>query len=87
MLPILGPSSIRDTVGLAVDTFLFDPILYVDDTGTEIVLASVRLVDDRANLLKTDEVIEVGALDRYDFIRDAYLQHRESQVYDGNPNE
>jgi phospholipid-binding lipoprotein MlaA len=87
VLPILGPSSTRDTVGLAVDAFLLDPVFYVDDTGTEIVLAGVRAVDYRAGLFKTEKILDEAALDRYDFIRDAYLQHRESQVYDGNPNE
>ena len=85
MLPILGPSSTRDTVGLGVDLFLLDPVVYLDDTGTEIVLYGVRAVDYRAGLLKTESILEEAALDRYDFIRDAYLQHRESLVYDGNP--
>jgi phospholipid-binding lipoprotein MlaA len=87
VLPILGPSSTRDTVGLAVDLFLLDPVVYLDDTGTEIVLYGVRAVDYRAGLLKTEKILEQAALDRYDFIRDAYLQHRESRVHDGNPNE
>ena len=87
MLPILGPSTTRDTVGLGVDLFLLDPVVYLDDTGTELVLYGVRAVDYRAGLLKTEGIIEEAALDRYDFIRDAYLQHRESLVHGGNPNE
>mgnify|MGYP006387923433 CR=1 FL=1 len=48
-------------------------------------LVAVRYVDQRAALLPTDKILEEGALDKYAYVRDAYLQHRRNAVYDGNP--
>ena len=57
----------------------------VDDVRCAISLTGVRSVDVRASLLPTDKVIEQAAFDKYNYIRDAYLQHRRSEIYDGNP--
>ena len=84
VLPFLGPSSVRDAAGLAVDTFVFDPVVYVNDTEAAIALGTTRAVDKRADLLKTERIISQAALDRYAFIRSGYLQRRESLVRDGN---
>jgi phospholipid-binding lipoprotein MlaA len=51
---------------------------------TRNTLLVVRIVSDRANLLPADKVIEEAALDKYTYVRDAYLQRRRSLVYDGN---
>lgn len=87
VLPFLGPSSVRDAFGLAVDSFVFDPVFYINDTETAAALGGLRAVDQRADLLKTERIISQAALDRYSFIRSAYLQRRENQIQDGNPNE
>lgn len=84
MLPILGPSDVRDTVGL-VATFYTDPILNLDHVPTRNTLNGLRFVDRRARLLDSEKVLDEAALDRYSFLRDSYLQHRRNLVYDGNP--
>jgi len=84
VLPILGPSSIRDTFGRVVD-YHADPITYVRPTGTRGTLIFIEAVDTRADLLSASKVFEEAALDQYLFVRDAYLQRRRSQVYDGDP--
>jgi phospholipid-binding lipoprotein MlaA len=45
----------------------------------------LRFVNDRANLLPADKVIEEAALDKYSYMRDAYLQRRRNLIHDGNP--
>ncbi len=91
VIPFLGPSTIRDAVGIAVDSSIFHPIwsIYPDfDFLTVRLPASVGWsVDTRAQMLDTDKTLEEAALDKYEFIRDAYLQRRRNLVYDGNPPE
>lgn len=84
VLPILGPSNIRDTVGLVGDSYV-DPMNGVKPDSDRNWLIVVEGVDTRAGLLSTSKVLEEAALDPYLFVRDAYLQHRQNQVYDGNP--
>jgi len=84
VLPLLGPSSVRDGVGLVADWYL-DPVSYVEDDTVRWSLRGLDVVDTRADLLGASRVMEQAALDPYAFVRDAYLQHRRSQVYDGNP--
>lgn len=81
--PFLGPATVRDSVG-RVAGFYTNPIDYIPDVPTRNVLWGVALIDTRANLLSLDRLLD-GALDRYQFIRDAYLQRRLNQVFDGNP--
>jgi len=82
--PILGPSTGRDTIGFVVDWFT-DPVYYVQDDTVRWSLRGLRFVDRRADLLSASRVLEEAAIDPYIFLRDAYLQKRRSQVYDGNP--
>ena len=86
MLPILGSSTLRDTVALPVD-WKGDAVTQVEDIATRNTLYGVRAVDQRAALLKAEGVIDEAALDKYSFIRDAYLQRRRNAVYDGDPPE
>jgi len=86
VLPFLGPATARDLPKLVVDTYL-DPVYYMDDDEARWATYVVRTVNLRAQLLGASKVLEVGALDPYAFTRDAYLQRRLSQVYDGNPPE
>jgi phospholipid-binding lipoprotein MlaA len=83
-LPILGPRTARDTVGVWLDLYA-DPINYIDDVPVRNSLWALLAVNKRANLLPADKVIEEAALDKYAYIRDAYLQNRRNQVFDGNP--
>lgn len=84
VLPIYGPRNVRDAFGLALDASV-DPVGGVDHVPTRNTLTAVRLVNERANLLPADKVIEEAALDKYSYLRDAYLQRRRSLVFDGSP--
>ncbi len=86
VLPLLGPSSLRDAPGRFVD-YQGDLVLAIDSTGQRNSAIVLRTVDDRAQLLRAQRLVEGAALDRYSFIRDGYLQRRRNQVYDGNPPE
>jgi phospholipid-binding lipoprotein MlaA len=85
VLPLLGPSSIRDTFGRLFDFLGTDPLWYIQDIPTRNVLVGTRLVDTRASLLPAEKVLEAAALDKYQFVRDGYLQLRRNLVYDGDP--
>ena len=82
--PLLGPSTVRDSVGRVVG-FYTDPVAYVEHVPTRNVLIGTRAIDTRAALLPAEKLVDEAALDRYQFIRDAYLQRRRNLVYDGNP--
>jgi phospholipid-binding lipoprotein MlaA len=82
VLPLLGPSTLRDTVALPLD-FKGDLWLYTDPVRLRNSGSVVRLIDKRASLLDAGNLIEDAALDPYQFVRDGYLQRRKSQVYDG----
>lgn len=82
--PVIGPRTVRDTAGFVVDSYA-DPVWYIGDVPLRNSLVGLRYVDQRAALLPTDRIIEEGALDKYSYIRDAYLQHRRNAVYDGYP--
>ena len=84
VLPILGPSSIRDGFGLLLDTQA-DLVFYVDGVPVHNSLYGARAISNRANLLDASSVIDQAALDKYSFVRDAWLQRRRNLVYDGNP--
>ena len=85
VMPIFGPSSVRDAIGI----YGFEPFLdlnfYIDYPGIEYTVLGLRVVNERAELLPADRLVREAALDRYSFIRDGYLQRRRSLVYDGNP--
>ena len=82
MLPLLGPSTIREASGTAVD-FAFDPLALsaiVDNVPVRNSLYVLKLINTRANLLDVGNLLNDVALDSYAFTRDAYLQRRDSMV-------
>lgn len=83
MLPFLGPTDNRDLVGAGGDYFT-NPLVYYDNEEAAWGLGALNAVDQRANLLPADSVLE-QQLDRYVFVRSIYLQNRLNKVYDGNP--
>lgn len=83
MLPILGPSTVRDTAALPADIGA-DIWKYKRPDNWRNIGSAIRVVDKRATLLDASSLLEDAALDRYEFIRDGYMQRRQSQVYDGN---
>jgi phospholipid-binding lipoprotein MlaA len=83
VLPFFGPSTLRDTAGMPVDLY-GDLWTYKRPTRWRNVGAVVRIVDRRAQLLDASTLLEDAALDKYDFVRDAYLQRRQSQINGGS---
>ncbi len=85
MLPLFGPSTMRDAVAKPLDLYA-DPVNLSTRADVEYSLRAMRLVDDRARLLPTTDMIEKVALDPYQFVRDAHFQQREARVNDANTN-
>ncbi|MEQ6916553.1 MlaA family lipoprotein [Halomonas aquatica] len=79
VLPLLGPSTLRDTAGLPVDMYTY-PTTYVEEDKVRVSLTVLRVIDARAGLLDQEELISG---DRYSFIRDIWLQQRRFEVNDG----
>ena len=84
MLPLLGPSTLRDTAALPLD-MQGDASQQFSDQATRNVLTVTRVLDVRTGLLQTVDVVKAASLDPYSFVRDAYLQKRRNDIYDGNP--
>lgn len=83
-LPLIGPNTSRDLVGWGVDQYFY-PVSQINDVPVRNSMIALRAVEYRASLLPADKVIDEAALDKYAYIRSAYLQRRASQVYDGRP--
>jgi phospholipid-binding lipoprotein MlaA len=81
MLPLMGPSSVRDGIGSVADEYA-DPSTYVEEDKLRYGLKAVKLLDRRARLLDAERALE-GVYDPYTLIRSAYLQRREYLVSDG----
>ena len=79
MLPVLGPSTLRDATGLVVDGFI-DPSSYVK---YPVALTAVKVVDKRADLLSADKALKDLSSDQYSALRDVWLQKRAYQLRDG----
>lgn len=84
MLPLIGPSNLRDGVGLYADSFQ-SPLYQMQHMRTRNQLYAAKLVNRRGELLEQEKLLGDATIDRYTFIRDAYLNRRQSLVYDGNP--
>ncbi|HKO87236.1 MAG TPA: VacJ family lipoprotein [Burkholderiales bacterium] len=91
VLPLFGPSNVRDGAGTIVDAVAYlpwrGPKLLGEDNyvAWRNALTALDFINTRANLLDASNVMEEAALDRYSFLRDAYLQRRATQVNDGRP--
>jgi len=80
--PLFGPSSVRESFALPLDRAV-SPALVINDGAVKWEIATLQIVNTRANLLGASKVLDDIALDKYTFVRDAYLQRRRSLVYDG----
>jgi phospholipid-binding lipoprotein MlaA len=86
VLPLFGPSNVRDTVGLVVDIetdFMINTNKLNSDE--KIAVNGLRIINRRADLLDAGQLLEDAAFDKYSFLREGYLQRRRNQVYDGEP--
>jgi phospholipid-binding lipoprotein MlaA len=86
VLPLLGPSTLRDTVALPVDRKA-DPLHDIDPWTSQTSLYLLRAVDIRSNLLRASSVLDEAALDKYSFIRDAYLQKRRADIFENDASD
>ena len=84
VLPILGPSTMRDSAGLYVDGYT-SPMYQIRDMRVRNQSYLAKGVSVRAGLLDQEKVLDEAMLDPYEFTRDSYLQYRKNLVYDGNP--
>jgi len=90
VLPFLGPSNLRDTVGTIAD-FALDPLYFIDffltpdpfPVAVEVSATAVKYVDRRAGLIEAVEAGKESSLDYYLFVKSAYQQHRQGLIYDG----
>ena len=85
MLPLLGPSNVRDTVGWAFDIQTDILLTYIDNIPVRNAITGIRIVDQRSKYLSSTSLLGEAAFDKYTFIRDAYIQRRRNRIYDGNP--
>lgn len=81
VLPLFGSSTVRDTAGLPLDIYgnlwnYKQPVIWRN------VGSVVRAIDQRAALLSASNLVDDAALDKYQFVRDAYLQRRANQIDD-----
>ncbi len=82
MLPFFGPSTLRDVSGLPADNY-WDPVRYLEDNSARAGMSVIRLIDTRSSLLSLEGQLN-NVADEYLFVRDAYLQNRRFEIYDGN---
>jgi phospholipid-binding lipoprotein MlaA len=82
VLPLLGPSTLRDALALPVD-WQGDPVRTVPHALPRSTLYGLRAVDVRSNLLRASSILDEAALDKYSFTRDAHLQRRRAEVFEG----
>lgn len=80
VLPILGPSTPRDLVGIPVDYFAFSVYPYVHPDSRRYGLLALSMIDARAQLLKNQSLMDEVALDKYTFVRNAYMQNRAYKI-------
>jgi len=84
MLPLFGPSTARDAPARIVDPqYVWGR--YIEPESVGWILFGVDITRSRANLLRNEKLLDDAAIDKYSFIRDAWLQRRQNQVYDGKP--
>lgn len=83
VLPLLGPSTLRDAAGLFVVDNHVDPVLNIEPVSDRNATIVLKTINARANLLGVSKILDEAALDPYGFMRDGYLQRRRSLVYDG----
>jgi phospholipid-binding lipoprotein MlaA len=86
VLPLFGPSTVRDGVGL-VGNYFINPVSYIDPAAVSWGLYGLNVVSTRANLLGASDLLEGAAIDKYSFVRNTYLQRRRYQLSDGHASQ
>ncbi len=84
VIPFFGPASVRDSFVVPAEFFIGpSPNMFIEGWATRAFVTGVNIIDARANLLGATQLLDSIALDRYSFIRDAYLARRLDLVRDG----
>jgi phospholipid-binding lipoprotein MlaA len=81
--PLFGPSTVRDSIALPLDRAV-SPALVINDGSAQWGITVLQIINTRANLLGASQLLDDIALDKYSFLRDAYLQRRRSLIFDGD---
>ena len=87
VLPFFGPSNVRDTFGTVADLesdYLFK---YVKDVGLRNSITGLRVVNARNTYYEAGDLLDGAAIDKYSFMRDAYIQRRQYQINEGRDDE
>ncbi|MBU3537775.1 VacJ family lipoprotein [Polynucleobacter sp. UK-Gri1-W3] len=87
VLPFFGPSNVRDTFGTVADLesdYLFS---FVKDIGLRNSITGLRVVNARNTYYEAGDLLDGAAIDKYSFMRDAYIQRREYQINEGREDE
>jgi len=84
VLPFFGGRTTRDAFGLVLD-LKADPVANVNNIPSRNSLLATRTLSNRSQLFSAEKIVDEAALDRYSYLRDAYLQRRRSLIFDGNP--
>lgn len=87
VLPFFGPSTVRDTFGTAADLETDYLFKYIPDVGLRNSITGLRVINARNTYYEAGDLLDGAALDKYSFIRDAYLQRREYQINEGRNDE
>ncbi len=83
-IPLFGPTTVRDGTGALVRIYA-SPIGYINDVPLRNFVYGLNYLDTRAQLLSAEGVLEAAAIDKYRYLRNAYLKARRYQVYEGKP--
>lgn len=86
VLPFFGSKTLRSTAGFAIES-VYDPVYEIENDDVMWSTVALRTVDIRYRLLRASRIVDQAAVDKYSFVRDAYLQYRKNLIYDGNPPE
>lgn len=86
VLPLFGPSTLRDAIGLPLD-LMASPYYAINDAAFRPATTVLGVLNTRSQLLGASEALDAIALDKYSFVRDVFLRRRLNQLYDGNPPE
>ncbi|MGH8679303.1 MAG: MlaA family lipoprotein, partial [Burkholderiales bacterium] len=84
VLPLLGPSTVRDGVALPVDLFVSPLYDGIEERAGRWSLIGLSIINRRANLLDAEKFLEQASIDRYAFLRDTYFQRRDYLIRDGD---
>jgi phospholipid-binding lipoprotein MlaA len=85
VIPVFGPSTLRDTFGFVLDVALDPRDAVMTGARDQNIARGLVAIDRRRELLDTERTLDALSFDRYMAVRDAWLAHRRSQVYDGDP--